>query len=86
MIYRGQSALQTGILVAFTQLIPEHQVQLFGVIKMRVKVCPTLLHIRYAFLTQVTLLEPPNGVRHFLEYYVYNRIPSTVHPHPIRLA
>ncbi|QRW24635.1 integral membrane family protein [Rhizoctonia solani] len=33
MIYRGQSALQCGILVAFTQLIPEHQVQLFGVIK-----------------------------------------------------
>ncbi|ELU39843.1 eukaryotic integral membrane protein [Rhizoctonia solani AG-1 IA] len=38
MIYRGQSALQCGILVAFTQLIPEHQVQLFGVIKVRVKV------------------------------------------------
>ncbi|KAG8732908.1 hypothetical protein FRC11_010165 [Ceratobasidium sp. 423] len=33
MIYRGQSALQCGILVAFTQLIPEHQVQLFGIIK-----------------------------------------------------
>lgn len=31
-------ALQTGILVAFTQLIPEHQVQLFGVLKARVKV------------------------------------------------
>ncbi|KAF8604109.1 DUF1751-domain-containing protein [Ceratobasidium sp. AG-I] len=40
MIYRGQSALQVGILVAFTQLIPEHQVQLFGVIKMRVKGLP----------------------------------------------
>jgi hypothetical protein len=38
MIYRGQSALQCGILVAFTQLIPEHQVQLFGALKMRVKV------------------------------------------------
>ena len=31
-------ALQTGVLVAFTQMIPEHQVQLFGVLKMRVKV------------------------------------------------
>ncbi|QRV97519.1 integral membrane family protein [Ceratobasidium sp. AG-Ba] len=40
MVYRGQSALQTGILVAFTQLIPEHQVQIFGVIKMRVKSLP----------------------------------------------
>jgi hypothetical protein len=38
MVYRGQSALQVGILVAFTQIIPEHQVQLFSVIKMRVKV------------------------------------------------
>lgn len=31
-------ALQTGVLVAFTQMIPEHQVQLFGVLKLRVKV------------------------------------------------
>ena len=36
-------ALQTGILVAFTQLIPEHQVQVFGVLKVRVKVRVTLL-------------------------------------------
>jgi hypothetical protein len=38
MEYHGQMALQIGVLVAFTQLIPEHQVQLFGVLKMRVKV------------------------------------------------
>lgn len=38
MEYHGQMALQTGILVAFTQLIPEHQVQVFGVLKVRVKV------------------------------------------------
>lgn len=31
-------ALQIGVLVAFTQIIPEHQVQLLGVIKARVKV------------------------------------------------
>ena len=31
-------ALQISLLVAFTQLIPEHQVQVFGVIKARVKV------------------------------------------------
>lgn len=30
-------ALQTAVLVAFTQMIPEHQVQIFGVLKMRVK-------------------------------------------------
>jgi hypothetical protein len=35
---QGQTALQTGFLVAFTQLIPEHQVQVFGKLRMRVKV------------------------------------------------
>ena len=35
-------ALQIGVLVAFTQLIPEHQVQLFGVLKTRVKVYPLI--------------------------------------------
>jgi hypothetical protein len=38
MRYHGQMALQVGLLVAFAQLIPEHQVQLCGVIKARVKV------------------------------------------------
>ena len=36
--YHGQMALQAGMLVAFTQAIPEHQLQLFGVFKARVKV------------------------------------------------
>ncbi|KAI0045222.1 DUF1751-domain-containing protein [Auriscalpium vulgare] len=40
MHYHGQMALQIGILVAFTQLIPEHQVQLFGVLRARVKTLP----------------------------------------------
>ena len=38
MQYHGQMAVQVGILVAFTQLIPEHQVQVFGVFRARVKV------------------------------------------------
>ncbi|CAL1695007.1 unnamed protein product [Somion occarium] len=38
--YHGQMALQIGVLVAFTQIIPEHQVQLLGVIKARVKSIP----------------------------------------------
>lgn len=39
MNYHGLQALQVGFLVAFTQLIPEHQVQVFGgLIKVRVKV------------------------------------------------
>lgn len=39
MPYHGQMALQIALLVAFTQLIPEHQVQVMGVFKARVKVC-----------------------------------------------
>ena len=38
MEYHGLMALQAACLVAFTQQIPEHQVQLFGFIKLRVKV------------------------------------------------
>lgn len=38
--FHGLSALQSGILVAFTQIIPEHQIQLFGVLKARVKTIP----------------------------------------------
>ncbi|KAJ9122452.1 hypothetical protein QFC22_001877 [Naganishia vaughanmartiniae] len=37
---QGQTALQTGFLVAFTQLIPEHQVQIFGKLRIRVKNLP----------------------------------------------
>ncbi|KAI0319788.1 eukaryotic integral membrane protein [Amylostereum chailletii] len=40
MEYHGQMALQIGILVAFTQLIPEHHVHVLGVIKARVKTLP----------------------------------------------
>ncbi|EJD03577.1 DUF1751-domain-containing protein [Fomitiporia mediterranea MF3/22] len=50
--YHGQMALQTGILVAFTQLIPEHQVQVFGVIRVRVKRLP----MAYVTLSTVLVL------------------------------
>ncbi|KAH7886121.1 eukaryotic integral membrane protein-domain-containing protein [Phlebopus sp. FC_14] len=40
MQYHGQTALFTSLLVAFTQIIPEHQVQIFGVFKARVKSLP----------------------------------------------
>ncbi|EIN13974.1 DUF1751-domain-containing protein [Punctularia strigosozonata HHB-11173 SS5] len=50
MEYHGQMALQTGILVAFTQLIPEHQVQVFGILKARVKALPM------AYLTFSTVM------------------------------
>lgn len=40
--YHGLSGLQVGFLVAFTQLIPEHQLQLLGKLKVRVKTLPGL--------------------------------------------
>jgi len=40
MQYHGQMAVQIGVLVAYTQLIPEHQVQLFGIFRARVKTLP----------------------------------------------
>ncbi|KAF8899003.1 eukaryotic integral membrane protein-domain-containing protein [Infundibulicybe gibba] len=50
MEYHGQMSLQIALLVAFTQLIPEHQVQVLGVIKTRVKSLPM------AYLTLSTVL------------------------------
>ncbi|KAF9245784.1 hypothetical protein BU15DRAFT_85475 [Melanogaster broomeanus] len=50
MQYHGQMALFTGILVAFTQLIPEHQVQIFGLFRARVKSLPM------AYLTFSTVM------------------------------
>ncbi|EEB91991.1 hypothetical protein MPER_09562 [Moniliophthora perniciosa FA553] len=50
MRYYGQMSLQMGVLVAFTQLIPEHQVQVLGVIKARVKTLPM------AYLTISTVM------------------------------
>lgn len=52
-------ALQTGFLVAFTQIIPEHQVQLFGgLAKLRVKVGNTILFYS-ALLIVVSLQQLP---------------------------
>lgn len=51
MNYRGVEALQAGVLVAFTQLMPEHQIQLFYLLKMRVKVRSYLLFALFFGLT-----------------------------------
>ncbi|CAD6571152.1 MAG: hypothetical protein TREMPRED_000180 [Tremellales sp. Tagirdzhanova-0007] len=50
--YHGLSGLQVGFLVAFTQLIPEHQLQLFGALKLRVKTLPGI----YLLLSNVLVL------------------------------
>jgi len=50
MQYHGQMSLLTAVLVAFTQVIPEHQVQIMGVFKTRVKQLPM------AYLTFSTVM------------------------------
>ncbi|KAG0707486.1 eukaryotic integral membrane protein-domain-containing protein [Suillus ampliporus] len=50
MEYHGQMALFISLLVAFTQVIPEHQVQILGFIKARVKRLPM------AYLTFSTVM------------------------------
>lgn len=42
--YHGLSGLQIGFLVAFTQLIPEHQLQFLGALRIKVKVRLWPLH------------------------------------------
>lgn len=64
MSYHGLMGLQVGFLVAFTQLIPEHQVQIFGgLAKIRVKVRPNFTPLTSAALARSSELEltpPPN--------------------------
>ncbi|WWC70533.1 uncharacterized protein I206_104484 [Kwoniella pini CBS 10737] len=50
--YHGLSGLQVGFLVAFTQLIPEHQVQLLGKFKVKVKSLPGI----HLLISNVTVI------------------------------
>jgi len=58
MQYHGQMAVQIGILVAFTQLIPEHQVQLFGVFRARVKTLP-MAYLTFSLVMSIIGLQCP---------------------------
>lgn len=55
---RGSTALLTGFLVAYTQLIPEHQVQIFGKLKIRVKNTPGIALLASNVLTLVHEMQP----------------------------
>ncbi|KAG7561833.1 hypothetical protein FFLO_02734 [Filobasidium floriforme] len=55
---RGSTALLTGYLVAYTQLIPEHQVQIFGRLKIRVKNTPGIALLASNILTLVHSFQP----------------------------
>lgn len=89
MSYNGLMALQVGFLVAFTQLIPEHQVQLFGgLFKIRVKVsflCNlTAQHSDNALIWQhVTVKVATDALRDGVKYSLLARVPIPVHSHSI---
>ena len=57
--YHGMMGLQTGFLVALTQLIPEHQVQLFGgIAKLRVKQLP-MIYVTISNIMVIIGLQSP---------------------------
>lgn len=84
MQYHGQMALQTALLVAFTQLIPEHQVQVMGVIKARVKVrnfataCPPSLIMFHQ--------DVANGILDPVNYFMLRRLSVSMDYHPVWLV
>lgn len=83
MEYHGQMALLISLLVAFTQVIPEHQVQILGFIKARVKV-------RIYINTVVGELTPPAetsyGILDFFNHYDNTRPPIPLYSHPVWLV
>lgn len=83
--YHGQMALQIGVLVAFTQLIPEHQVQLFGVLKTRVKVC-VYLASRLSIDVDASASDAANGIPRIVDGTMHYRFPMPVDRNPVWLA
>ena len=75
---------QTAILVAFTQLIPEHQVQVFGVVKIRVKVVNRPVNSQ----SEVDDIFPAitHGICDLVNRFGLNRVPVPVDSHTVRLA
>ena len=77
-------ALQTGILVAFTQIIPEHQVQVFGLLKVRVKVREFLVVMRRPLSS--VLSAPADGVRDIVHGAMPLGLPIALDQYPVGLA
>jgi hypothetical protein len=75
-------ALQVALLVAFTQLIPEHQVQIIGVIKARVKVC----HKCFPDMIVHAVSEPTSFISHGFFRSLYHWIPIPVDAGSVRLV
>ena len=76
--------MQIGVLVALTQLIPEHQVQLFGVFRARVKVRLTghLVNSR----TTDPLTDTSDGIRHIFYCHVHHRVSMSIYHYPVWVA
>jgi hypothetical protein len=84
MEYHGQMALQTAILVAFTQLIPEHQVQIMGVIKARVKVgCFASAIMSHILITNTAAT---HGLPHLVMHNDFTRVPMPLDRHSVWLV
>jgi len=83
MEYHGQMALQIGILVAFTQLVPEHQVQVLGIIKCRVKV--RAQHDICNLFTDGESEDAPYGLCHLFYGHMYPWVSVPIHHHPVRI-
>ena len=83
MQYHGQMSLFTSVLVAFTQLIPEHQVQILGFFKVRVKVSVILYVLRVNSYPSTGFT---NGVSCFLDRHDSHWFPVSVYYHPVCLV
>lgn len=79
-------ALQIGVLVAFTQLIPEHHVQVLGVFKARVKVSAQRCLDAPRELSVLSGVDTPHGVCDLLNGHVPHWLPSAVHSDPVWMA
>jgi len=80
MQYHGQMALFTSILVAFTQIIPEHQVQIFGFLRARVKVMLPPLH---SISSSISETETANGIYDVFRHHDPTWFPMSVYRHPV---
>lgn len=84
MQYRGQMALQIAVAVAFTQLIPEHQIQLFGIYRVRVKVPGFVVYDQHNI--QTPYIDGTNGLIDVVHNSVFHWAPMPLDRYSIRVV
>jgi hypothetical protein len=82
MEYHGQMALFISLLVSFTQVIPEHQVQILGFIKARVKVKKS----RLLLVNLTPSVETSYGVLDLFDHNDITWLPKPVYSHSVWLV